>query len=144
MRLTIALVGLFLLMPITGRSDSLNTHDGVWWDGLEPYPKTMFVVGYVDGISRADALLEQTLSVKKMTLEAAPYKAPLTSFLKFYRITYKQFVDGLNVFYSDYRNKQIDFDIAILYIRDQIQGTPQKELDSRLDDMRQGAASPKQ
>jgi hypothetical protein len=43
-----------------------------------------------------------------------------------------QFVDGIDSFYSDYRNKQIEVGWAIEYVRDAVKGKPATELDAKV------------
>lgn len=43
-----------------------------------------------------------------------------------------QFVDGMDAFYKDYRNKQLEVGWAIQYVRDEIKGKPAQELDAEV------------
>jgi hypothetical protein len=43
-----------------------------------------------------------------------------------------QFVDGMDAFYTDYGNKQLDVGWAIEYVRDKIKGKPAKELEAKV------------
>lgn len=47
-----------------------------------------------------------------------------------------QFVNGLDSFYGDYRNQQIEFGSALGYVRDGIKGKPQEELQKEIEQMR--------
>jgi hypothetical protein len=47
-------------------------------------------------------------------------------------ITMGQFVDGMDVFYTDYRNKQLYATWAIELVRDQIKGKSREELDAEV------------
>ena len=47
--------------------------------------------------------------------------------------------EGLNAFYQDYRNKRININVAILYVRDEVRGVARPELDTRLDGMRKAS-----
>jgi hypothetical protein len=142
MRFAVILAALLLVMPTAIRSDAANVHNGVWWNQLSTTERLFFLEGYIDGLARADFLLTQNLKVRKQKLPDVSTNEEVTSFFKFYKITYGQFMEGLNTFYADYRNPQINFDVAILYIRDQIHGTSQKDLDLRLEDMRKATTSP--
>jgi hypothetical protein len=135
MRFSVVLAILLIIVPVPIRSDSVQPHNGIWWSGLDVTEKTWFIAGYVEAIDRADFLVEQAITFKK--LQVIDSTKDVTPYLKFYNITYGQFREGLDAFYGDYRNKQINFNVAILYIRDQIQGVPQKDLDVRVEHMRQ-------
>jgi hypothetical protein len=47
-------------------------------------------------------------------------------------ISMGQFVDGVNAFCKDYRNKQLEVSWAIEYARDAIKGKPSQELDAEV------------
>ena len=140
MRFAIVMAVVLLIVPASIGSDSAPVNNGIWWNSLDGNAKGYFVAGYVEGLSRADKILEQALRDKSLTLTDTSTKKPILSYFLFYNVAFGQFTEGLDTFYSDYRNKHINFNIAILYIRDQIQGVAQKELDGRLDRMRQATA----
>jgi hypothetical protein len=47
-------------------------------------------------------------------------------------ITMGQFVDGIDAFYRDFRNKQLEIGWATEYVRDQVKGKPAPELDAEV------------
>ena len=47
-------------------------------------------------------------------------------------ISMGQFVDGIDTFYKDYRNKQLEVGWAIEYVRDEIKGKPTQGLEAEL------------
>lgn len=47
-------------------------------------------------------------------------------------ITMGQFVDGIDAFYKDYRNKQLEVSWAVEYARDAIKGKPAQELEAEV------------
>jgi hypothetical protein len=51
-------------------------------------------------------------------------------------------MDGLTEFYKDYRNKRINLNIALPYVRDEIRGGSKNELEKRLESMRQATTNP--
>jgi len=58
-------------------------------------------------------------------------------------ISMGQFVEGMNVFYRDYRNKQLQAGWAIQYARDAIKGKPARELDAEVTLWRRCSAADK-
>jgi hypothetical protein len=140
MRLTLALTFALLIAPVPMHPDTTRPHNGVWWTSLTEAAQRMFVDGYVEGIDHADFLLGQALKFDKMKVTDS--SDPVSPYIKFYNVMYSQFEEGLDTFYADYRNKRINFNPAILYVRDQIQGVSQKDLDERLDHMRQATTQP--
>ena len=56
-------------------------------------------------------------------------------------VTNIQLADGLNTFYSDYRNRAILIHNAVWLVLNSIAGTPQAELDKMIESFRKAAAS---
>jgi len=50
-----------------------------------------------------------------------------------------QYVEGMDLFYSDYRNQKIDFEMAIEHVSDEIKGKPRAQLDADLERLRKCA-----
>lgn len=124
MRLTLALTFVLLIAPSPMHSDTVSPHNGVWWTNLDAAAKRWFVAGYMEGIDHADFLLGQALKFDKMKVTDS--SDPVSPYIRFYNVMYSQFQEGLDTFYADYRNKRINFNPAILYVRDQIQGVSPK------------------
>jgi hypothetical protein len=61
---------------------------------------------------------------------------PMADELNFYGVTFGQYVEGLNAFYQDYRNKRIQINFAIMYVRDDARGGSKDDMQSRLEGMR--------
>jgi hypothetical protein len=113
--------------------------NGYWWDETPEIAKTGFVIGYVAGIDHASKLLIEALAAHETSLASASGDTPLASYMNFYEITFGQYRDGLNEFYKDDRNKRINLNFAILYVRDEIRGMSPADLSNRLGDMRKDA-----
>jgi hypothetical protein len=47
---------------------------------------------------------------------------PIVTYLYFTEVAYGQYMNGRTEFYKDYRNKRVNVNIAILYIRDAARG----------------------
>lgn len=58
-------------------------------------------------------------------------------------ITMGEFVAGIDAFYADYRNKQLEVGYAIEYARDSIKGKPTQDLDAEVALWRRCAAADK-
>lgn len=143
MRTAIVRIGSVLTLFLISASsmngvESPPTHNGYWWLRLNGAEKIMFVQGYVEGLSRADKLISMYLSVETLKIHEGANQEKIIDVFNFYRITYGQFVDGLDAFYADFKNKRILFNYAVLYVRDEIRGVSKKELDDRIEGMRQG------
>ena len=53
------------------------------------------------------------------------------------KIAVEQVVDGIDEFYSDFKNRSIDLKWAFLVVMQQIEGKPEKEIKEFLDYIRQ-------
>src|SRR3974377_1941691 len=133
MRPFVLLVAFCLLNSSTTAIDSGQVKNGFWWNDLPSVAKIAFIEGYVEGLSRADSIIEQTLRSQSQTLNEPITAKPVRSFFAFSRIAFGQFRTGLDEFYKDYRNQRINFNVAILYVRDQIKGESQDNLEKRLE-----------
>jgi len=142
MRLGTLILAVSLLAPVVTPVETGATQNGFWWANMSQERRIGFVEGYITGLSRAEGMVTETAKAKKIEFLEVVSKKPVASYFDFYQVSYGQCIDGLNEFYKDYRNKRININVAILYVRDQVRGVPQTELDARLDHMRQGAAEP--
>jgi hypothetical protein len=128
-----------LLAPAqTKRQDD----DGYWWAGLSPQYRLGFVYGYLNGTEH-DHIGAMGTSMS-LVADLAPLKWPslkvqdgvqkfCLSDDDFDGITVGQFVDGIDAFYKDYKNKQLTVVWAMEYVRDAIKGKPSAELTAKLE-----------
>lgn len=77
------------------------------------------------------------ISVETLKVNANANSEKIINQFDFYRIAYGQLVEGMDTFYGDFRNKRILFNYGVLYVRDEIRGVSKKELDDRIQGMRQ-------
>jgi hypothetical protein len=142
MRFRIILAVFLTCAVVTTSVEKSPPMNGFWWDETPDIAKTGFVIGYVAGIGHANKLLVEALEARKMSLTSADNDAPLESYMNFYEISFGQYREKLNEFYKDERNKRININEALLYVRDQIRGTPTSELQKRIESMRKAAMQP--
>jgi hypothetical protein len=116
--------------------DKTPPMNGFWWDETPDIAKTGFVIGYVAGIDHANKLLVEALEAHKTSLASAQSDAALESYMNFYEISFGKLRNGLMDFYKDGRNKRININLAILYVRDEIRGMSQEESNRRLESLR--------
>jgi len=145
---------LFLLTFEVGAITAQKTtskHDGYWWTNSDQSFKLGFVSGYVmamNGINDRDVFrciaqksggkLPATYPGRAMVEECSETEeAKMTDFSGF---MVGQWADGIDEFYKDFRNKSLDVDLALKYVRDQLNGKPAKELEDEVTKMRQYAA----
>jgi hypothetical protein len=120
----------------TNGVENAPTRNGYWWLSLDHLERIMFIQGYIDGLSRADKMVRLDIQLQILKVRNESNLEFVTKEFDFYAITYGQMVDGIDVFYGDFRNKRILFDYASLYVRDQIRGGSEKELQDRIESMR--------
>jgi hypothetical protein len=116
--------------------------DGYWWGGETPTFKLGWVQGWAQAMDSAFAASMGTCMgnmpmyqkqfpnvdakqlVQKFCLDNSAYD--------FDGITMGQFVDGIDTFYKDFRNKQIEIGWAIQYVRDQVKGKSAQDLEAEV------------
>ena len=92
-------------------------HNGLWWQNKSTLFRDGFITGYKSG-----------------SAHAAGHPIDITAFPA------SELIDGVDSFYKDFRNRNILVDDALLYIVDQLRGTPDDKLNAELLKMRAAAA----
>ncbi len=142
------LIPVVLLVAASAIAQSGGT-DGSWWKHLTPDSKTAYVSGYLSGAMMAET--EHMSTCFALRAFGKPIKEAYTQeqwqsicfpSSHFDGGTIEQFRDGVEVFYSDFRNQKIGFDSAIKHVGDEIKGKPRAELDADLERLRKCAADP--
>jgi len=127
--------------------------DGFWWEKLDASFKLGWVSGYAKAMDLAGTIqMGKCASNMPLYQKEWPGVAPKdilqnmclsdTQF-DYDGIAMGQFVDGVDAFYKDYRNKQLEVGWAIEYARDAIKGKPAQELDARVAVWRRCSAADK-
>jgi hypothetical protein len=139
---------LIVCLVLLGVSNALaqspqTPEDGSWWKSLTPSFKLGYVSGYVRGAETAN--IGTIGGCIALWTEAKPVKAAYT-FEQWKQLCFPtsdydgvkmgQFLDGVDAFYADYRNQQIEFGSALDYVRDGIKGKSPTELESDLAHLR--------
>jgi hypothetical protein len=127
--------------------------DGYWWEKWDASFKVGWVSGYVKAMDLAGVIqMAQCASEIPMYAKEYPNVDPRVIMQKmclsdkqfdYESITMGQFVAGIDAFYRDYRNKQLDVGSAIQYARDSIRGKPTQDLDAQVASWRRCAAADK-
>jgi len=116
--------------------------DGYWWSSMTQSFKLGWVQGWAQAMDSAfSAAMGTCLGnipmyqkqfpntdrkelVQKFCLENSSYD--------FDGIAMGQFADGIDTFYKDFRNKQIEIEWAIQYVRDEVKGKSAQELETEI------------
>lgn len=134
----------FLPSSIGQGQEQKQAHDGFWWVGSPETYKIGFITGYATAMVHAEdlegirCLTENnggTLPDKPThkALEACDSSTnPKISPYDFDVLRISQFAEGVDEFYKDFRNKNIEIQWAMTYVRDELKGKPDKFLDEEL------------
>jgi hypothetical protein len=137
-------VGFFALFLLAGNGSGQQQQQlsGYWWAGMNPSFKLGWVSGYAKAMDSAGTIqmvmcagnmpmyqkqfpdVDPKVIMQKMCLSDTQFD--------YDGITMGQFVDGIDAFYGDFRNKQLEIGWAIEYVRDQVKGKPAVELDAEV------------
>lgn len=124
-------------LPLFARAS--NAPDGYAWSSWAPNFKLGFVVGYLQASDTAGAVSMSAcmttlnyLDPTKVSAEKWKNMCLNDKMYDFSGISMGQFVDGVDVFYRDYRNKNLEVAFALQYVRDQMHGKTSQELSAEL------------
>lgn len=136
--LLVLVAAVALLLPNAQLTRGKTDLDGYWWEKLNPSFKLGWVSGYAKAMDFAGTIQMSTCA-SNMPLYAKefPNTDPKVILQKmclsdtqfdYDGIAMGQFVDGMDAFYKDHRNKQLEVGWAIQFARDSIKGKPAQEL----------------
>jgi hypothetical protein len=144
-----ARLGFALVLVLAGTVSAHGqeiTHNGYWWMDATKSFKLGFATGYAMAMtSAADAAALKCVEAKNGgTLPMHPSdeatatceQTPEVTGLSYSNLRVGQLVDGVDQFYQDFRNKSIDVGVAMRYVKDELRGKTDKELEDELTDFR--------
>lgn len=151
--LLVFVVLLAMVVPNAPSATDKTDLDGYWWEKFDASFKLGWVSGYAKAMDLAGSSQMLTCaSNMPMYVKEFPNTDPKVILQKmclsdtqfdYDSISMGQFVDGMNAFYKDYRNKQLEVGSAIQYARDAIKGKPAHELDAEVTLWRRCSAADK-
>ena len=118
------------------------TINGFWWEEQNALAKYGYVVGYVDASTQAFSVLpaiQQESKIQQTTELQGLWK---TNF-DYSNIAFGQFVEGVDKFYEDFRNKRISVRDAMNYVKEEVQGIDPAKLETTLLTLRKWATKDK-
>jgi hypothetical protein len=149
-------LALFLAVLCTGigqgqSQSSKEPDNGFWWVNQSETFKIGFVSGYASAMSiAADQIGFNCLAEKnggvlpEKVLSDALLKecteSPTYAHFSFGGIRFGQVEEGMDEFYKDFRNKGVYVTAAMFYVRDQLKGKSERELQEELNRYRGLAA----
>ncbi len=111
---------LIILVCVSAHAAENVKHDGSWWKEKSGIFKEAFIVGYEEGVAQS-----------KSPSQYADWGTDRS----------RQIVEGLNVFYGDFRNLNIHVDDAMTYVISQLNGKSDNDLAPELQRLRSNAVS---
>ena len=143
MKRTLVCLLLIGVSSATFAQGARTVEDGPWWKSLTPAFKLGYVSGYARGTELANVAntagclaLWSESKVIKTAYTFEQWKLLCLPANDFDGVKMGQFLDGVDSFYSDFRNQKIEFGSAIEYVRDEIKGKPPAELEADLAHLR--------
>jgi len=136
----------FVMLVLSGTSVAhaqQTKHDGYWWASNSESFRLGFITGYATAMTFVGGDLAFSCIAAKSggilpenpsegVLKACS-ETPESVTLDYGHIRMGQFVDGMDQFYKDFRNSNINIKFAMLYVRDELRTTKtDKELAAEL------------
>ena len=154
MRVTLLLT-LLMLAPHAIPQDTSGSDgaisDGNWWyehkstdesgkGTIFAVMKTAYVRGFLD--TAAGAVIDASTSARLKTEDAKPCFALLRgeAVRYFSKISSRQMIDGLDQFYSDFRNRRISIGYAFFIVAHQIAGDDPARIEEMIANAKRGLA----
>lgn len=135
-RLLLILALLLTSSPLFGQDE--RRRDGNWWLGTwTATEKQSYVIGIFDGMIVGSRLSYWPLPASQQAKVAAAFNDWGAKY--FSKITSRQLVDGLDEFYLDNRNRNIQTEDAIWLVANAVAGKPQAQLDKMIESYRKDA-----
>lgn len=143
MRVHIGMALMILVLAGTAHGQEQD-RNGYWWVNRSQDFKLGFVTGFAMAMTgNSDAAVLRCLEDKPDKTSAEAWKTcmqtPAVIGLSYNGLRMGQLVDGVDEFYKDFRNKGILVDVALRYVKDELRGMTDKELQDELAVFRQSA-----
>jgi len=125
-RLIVSMIAVFSMQHV------FADFDGNWWNKRSEVEKMFYMFGMVDGTDTAKWILQlqywaaadpHQLPTPSKENQAAFNELNHADLRLFGNVSAKQLTEGLNHFYSDFRNRKIDTSYALYVVGLQIAGT---------------------
>jgi hypothetical protein len=139
---TIILVSLMMMGTVAyGAADDIR-FDGDFWNKSDRTVKQFFISGILGGIiagqDRVMASAMEGVENGQIDMKCFAAISSLKSLLEadMEKIEVGQIVDGMDEFFSDFKNKSIKVKWAYLVVRQQIKGTSEEEIKKFIESIR--------
>lgn len=134
-----------LLFAAVARNAPEDRRDGNWWRELERSQKINYMVGFFDGMELGNkfsywGILDKNKNNPAVRQVFGSYSDYDQKY--FSHVTNYQLMDGVDTFYSDYRNRLILVDDAVWLVVNEIAGKPDAEMQKMIENWRKSADKP--
>lgn len=133
----------FLLICVSAAYASDDTpRNGNWWRLLDRTTKLDYVTGMFDGIILGNefSIWRYPPEAGKTTVSAEAVNSFNSYTSKYLRnVTSSQLADGLDVFYSNFRNRGLNIQNAVWLVLNEISGKPHTEMEKLIEAFRANA-----
>jgi hypothetical protein len=135
-------IGLVLLFVVAGYAQTNDRRDGNWWNEEVKLEKYSYVTGFLDGTGLGEEFIFRGILDKNRN---SPCLIKILNSFNTYdekyfdNVTNGQIVDGLDVFYGDYRNKKILIGNAFWIVLNSIAGKSPVEIEKMTEGYRKSA-----
>ncbi len=99
-----------------------SDRDGNWWNTRSNTEKAIYTLGMIDGVETAGAMLTQ-----KSRSVSDDFESDFARL--FVKTEVKQLREGMDRFYSDFRNRRVPTSDALWLVALQISGVPEDEVE---------------
>lgn len=115
---------------------STEGQDGNWWRSLQIEQKYHYLTGIFDGLDLAVTFLtmDKRHDQKIVTEVSCLYALNRQKYFK--NVTYDQLIDGLDDFFSDFKNRGIETDNGIFIVLKMIRGDSEDEINTMVKNLR--------
>jgi hypothetical protein len=117
-----------------------RVRDGNWWRNLKDTSKVFFMTGFFDGMVMGNEFSYWGVEkddINTATNVASSYSKYADKYLT--NVTSGQLVDGLDTFYSDFRNRRIKVSNGVWIVVNQIAGKPEPDMQRMVESFRKYA-----
>jgi hypothetical protein len=118
------------LLIFSGVTSSLadDSHDGNWWRAQKKVVKAIYITGMIDALYSGVGILTKDGLTKGTVAPGDGADVLLTCAKGFSAIKVERLADGLDRFYSDFRNRGITTAYALHIMQIELSGAPESEI----------------
>lgn len=128
-----------MLTPLRCFAADAGSHDGTWWGNMSHESKLGYILGYWDGELSAHSActffwqFQPALAPTKACGNFIESREKVVESAPSWKGTAGQVEEGLNALYSDYRNRLVQVQHALIIVNHQISGEPDEEIQKMIE-----------